>query len=101
METFGSIFKSSVVHTNNVGTMLMDELAYAQTLIDNRKEAVKKLEDWKESAQDIIHGQEDSIVWQAADIDLVKGELMTLKDLVRVLVTKTNKLMDDKVWGRG
>ncbi|KAF9784395.1 hypothetical protein BJ322DRAFT_1021161 [Thelephora terrestris] len=97
METFGSIFESSVIHTNNVGTMLMDELAYAQTRIDNRKEATKKLEEWKESMQDVIHGQEDSIIRQLADIDLLKGELTTLKDLVRALVTKTGELEDDKV----
>ncbi|KAF9784396.1 hypothetical protein BJ322DRAFT_1021162 [Thelephora terrestris] len=97
METFGSIFESSVIHMNNVGAMLMDELAYAQTQIDTRKEDVKKLEEWKDSMQDVIHGQEDSIVRQSADIDLLKGELTTLKDLVRALVTKTGELEDDKV----
>jgi hypothetical protein len=101
METFGSIFDTSITHTNNVGVMLMDELTYAQTRIDSRKEDVKKLEEWKDSMQDVIHGQEDSIVRQSADIDLVKGELVTLKDLVRALVTKTGELEDDKVRGLG
>jgi hypothetical protein len=101
METFGSIFDASVTHMNNVGMMLMDELAYAQTRIDSRKEEAKKLEEWRESAQDIMHGQEDSIVRQSAEIDLVKGELTTLKDLVRALVAKTGELEDDKVRGRG
>ncbi|KAF9789135.1 hypothetical protein BJ322DRAFT_1105014 [Thelephora terrestris] len=97
METFGSILDTSVTHTNNVGTMLMDELAYAQTRIDTRKEETKKLEDWKDSMQDVIHGQEDSIVRQSADLDLVKGELTTLKDLVRALVAKTGELEDNKI----
>ncbi|KAF9789129.1 hypothetical protein BJ322DRAFT_1017861 [Thelephora terrestris] len=97
METLGSILDTSVTHTNNVGTMLMDELAYAQTRIDTRKDETKKLEEWKETAQDIMHGQEDSIVRQSADIDLLKGEVTTLKDLVRALVTKTGELEDDKV----
>jgi hypothetical protein len=99
METFGSIFEASVTHMNNVGTMLMDELAYAQTRIDTRKEDVKKLEEWKDSMQDVIHGQEDAIVRQSAAVDLVKGELATLKDLVRALVAKTGTLEDDKVRG--
>jgi hypothetical protein len=101
METFGTILESSILHTNNVGTMLMDELAYAQTRIDSRKEEARKLNEWKDSMQDVIHGQEDSIVRQSADIDLVKGELTTLKDLVRALVAKTGELEDDKVRGRG
>jgi hypothetical protein len=101
METFGTILESSVLHTNNVGTMLMDKLAYAQTHIDSRKEEAKKLNEWKDSMQDVIHGQEDNIVRQSADIDLVKGELTTLKDLVRALVAKTGELEDDKVRGRG
>jgi polyhydroxyalkanoate synthesis regulator phasin len=86
---------------NNVGTMLMDELAYAQTRIDSRKEETKKLCEWRDSMQDVLHGQEDSIVRQSAEIDLLKGELTTLKDLVRALVAKTGTLEDDKVRGRG
>jgi hypothetical protein len=79
----------------------MDELAYAQTRIDSRKEETKKLCEWRDNMQDVIHGQEDSIVWQSAEIDLLKGELTTLKDLVWALVTKTGTLEDDKVRGRG
>jgi hypothetical protein len=30
------------------------------------------LNEWKDGAQDIIHGQEDIIVCQSADIDLLK-----------------------------
>ncbi|KAF9784719.1 hypothetical protein BJ322DRAFT_1109427 [Thelephora terrestris] len=40
---------------------------------------IEALENWKEDMQGVIHGQEDSI------------------DLVRVLVTKTGELEDDKV----
>ncbi|KAF9779775.1 hypothetical protein BJ322DRAFT_1221268 [Thelephora terrestris] len=47
--------------------------------------------------QGVIHGQEDSVVRQGADIDLLKGEVTTLKDLVRALVTKTGELEGDKV----
>ncbi|KAF9784734.1 hypothetical protein BJ322DRAFT_1021421 [Thelephora terrestris] len=47
--------------------------------------------------QGVIHRQEDSIVRQGANIDLLKGELTTLKDLVRALITKTGELEDHKV----
>ncbi|KAF9779669.1 hypothetical protein BJ322DRAFT_1113458 [Thelephora terrestris] len=96
-ETYNSILEASVTHTSNVGTMLMDELAYVQARVDNRKEDTKKLEEWKETAQDIMHGQEDTIIQQLADIDLLKGELVTMKDLVRSLVSKTDRLEDDRV----
>jgi hypothetical protein len=99
VESFGSILATSVTHTSNVGTMLMDEMAYVQGRIDSRKEETKQLNEWKETVQGIIHGQEDSIVRQSAEIDLIKGELVSLKDLVRALVAKTGGLEDDKVRG--
>jgi hypothetical protein len=101
-KTYNSILEASVTHTSNVGTMLMDELAYVQARVDSRKEDIAKLEEWKGTAQDIMHGQEDTIVRQSADIDLLKGELITLKDLIRGLVSKTDHLEDDRVrgWGR-
>ncbi|KAF9791071.1 hypothetical protein BJ322DRAFT_1104727 [Thelephora terrestris] len=96
-ETFNSVLEASVLHTGNVGSMLMDEVAHVNERIDGRREEIEALENWKEDMQGVIHGQEDSIVRQGANIDLVKGELTTLKDLVRALVTKTGELEDDKV----
>ncbi|KAF9784527.1 hypothetical protein BJ322DRAFT_1021263 [Thelephora terrestris] len=96
-ETFNSVLEASVLHTGNVGSMLMDEVAHVNERIDGRREEIEVLENWKEDMQGVIHGQEDSIVWQGADIDLWKGELTTLKDLVRALVTKTGELENNKV----
>ncbi|KAF9780494.1 hypothetical protein BJ322DRAFT_1112490 [Thelephora terrestris] len=59
-ETYNSILEASVIHTSNVGTMLMDELAYVQAQVDSRKEDIAKFEEWKGTAQDILHGQEDA-----------------------------------------
>ncbi|KAF9782059.1 hypothetical protein BJ322DRAFT_1022557 [Thelephora terrestris] len=96
-ETFNSVLEASVLHTGNVGSMLMDEVAHVNERIDGRREEIEVLENWREDMQGVIHGQEDSIVRQGADIDLLKGEVTTLKDLVRALVTKTGELEDDKV----
>ncbi|KAF9778015.1 hypothetical protein BJ322DRAFT_1114553 [Thelephora terrestris] len=96
-QTYNSILEASVTHTSNVGTMLMDELAYVQAQVDSRKEDIAKLEEWKGTAQDFLHGQEDVMVRQSANIDLLKGEMITLKDLIRSLVTKTGELEDNKV----
>ncbi|KAF9789917.1 hypothetical protein BJ322DRAFT_1179275 [Thelephora terrestris] len=96
-ETFNSVLEASVLHTGNVGSMLMDEVAHVNERIDGRREEIEALENWKEDMQGVIHGQEDSVVRQGADIDLLKGEVTTLKDLVRALVTKTGELEDDKV----
>ncbi|KAF9789387.1 hypothetical protein BJ322DRAFT_1105243 [Thelephora terrestris] len=96
-ETFNSVLEASVLHTGNVGSMLMDEVAHVNERVDVRREEIEALENWKEDMQGVIHGQEDSVVRQGADIDLLKGEVTTLKDLVRALVTKTGELEDDKV----
>ncbi|KAF9789381.1 hypothetical protein BJ322DRAFT_1018051 [Thelephora terrestris] len=96
-ETFNSVLEASVLHTGNVGSMLMDEVAHVNERVDVRREEIEALENWKEDMQGVIHGQEDSVVRQGADIDLLKGEVTSLKDLVRALVTKTGELEDDKV----
>ncbi|KAF9779734.1 hypothetical protein BJ322DRAFT_1113032 [Thelephora terrestris] len=96
-ETFNSVLEASVLHTGNVGSMLMDEVAHVNERVDVRREEIEALENWKEDMQGVIHGQEDSVVRQGADIDSLKGEVTTLKDLVRALVTKTGELEDDKV----
>ncbi|KAF9779736.1 hypothetical protein BJ322DRAFT_1024170 [Thelephora terrestris] len=96
-ETFNSVLEASVLHTGNVGSMLMDEVAHVNERVDVRREEIEALENWKEDMQGVIHGQEDSVVRHGADIDLLKGEVTTLKDLVRALVTKTGELEDDKV----
>ncbi|KAF9779665.1 hypothetical protein BJ322DRAFT_1024513 [Thelephora terrestris] len=96
-ETFNSVLEASVLHTGNVGSMLMDEVAHVNERIDGRREEIEALENWKEDMQGVIHGQEDTVVRQGADIDLLKGEVTTLKDLVQALVTKTGELEDDKV----
>ncbi|KAF9778866.1 hypothetical protein BJ322DRAFT_1024739 [Thelephora terrestris] len=82
-ETYNSILEASVIHTSNV--------------VNSKKEDIAKLEEWKGTAQDIMQGQEDVIIQQGADIDMLKGEFVTLKDLIRSLVTKTGELEDDKV----
>ncbi|KAF9778008.1 hypothetical protein BJ322DRAFT_1025368 [Thelephora terrestris] len=96
-KTFNSVLEASVLHMGNVGSMLMDEVAHVNERIDGRREEIEALENWKEDMQGVIHGQEDSIFQQGANIDLLKGELTTLKDLVQALVTKTGELEDDKV----
>ncbi|KAF9781012.1 hypothetical protein BJ322DRAFT_1023683 [Thelephora terrestris] len=96
-ETFNSVLEASVLHTGNVGSMLMDEVAHVNERVDVRREEIEALETWKEDMQGVIHGQEDSVVRQGADINSLKGEVTTLKDLVRALVTKTGELEDDKV----
>jgi hypothetical protein len=52
--------------------MIMDEMAYAQGRIDSRKKEIDDLNEWKGSAQDIIHGQEVEIIRNAGEIDLLK-----------------------------
>ncbi|KAF9791316.1 hypothetical protein BJ322DRAFT_1017846 [Thelephora terrestris] len=96
-ETFNSVLEASVLHTGNIGSMLMDEVAHVNERVDVRREEIEALENWKEDMQGVIHGQEDSVVRQGADIDSLKGEVTTLKDLVRALITKTGELEDDKV----
>ncbi|KAF9784111.1 hypothetical protein BJ322DRAFT_1109956 [Thelephora terrestris] len=96
-KTFNSVLEASVIHTGNIGSMLMDEVAHVNEHIDGRREEIESLEEWKGTAQDVLHGHEDSIVRQSAEIDLLKGELVTLKDLIRGLVSQTGRLEDDKV----
>ena len=71
-ETFNSVLEASVLHTGNVGSMLMDEVAHVNERVDVRREEIEALENWKEDMQGVIHGQEDSVVRQGADIDLLK-----------------------------
>jgi hypothetical protein len=71
-ETFNSVLEASVLHTGNVGSMLMDEVAHVNERVDVRREEIEALESWKEDMQGVIHGQEDSVVKQGADIDLLK-----------------------------
>jgi hypothetical protein len=71
-ETFNSVLEASVLHMGNVGSMLMDEIAHVSERIDGRRQEIEALEEWKGTTQDIMHGQEDSIVCQSAEIDLLK-----------------------------
>ncbi|KAF9777218.1 hypothetical protein BJ322DRAFT_1025881 [Thelephora terrestris] len=50
-ETFNSVLEASVLHTGNVGSMLMDEVAHVNERIDGRREEIEALENWKEDMQ--------------------------------------------------
>ena len=43
-ETFNSVLEASVIHTGNVGSMLMDEIAHVNERVDGRREEIEKLE---------------------------------------------------------
>jgi uncharacterized protein Yka (UPF0111/DUF47 family) len=81
-ETFNSVLDTSVVHMNKVGTMLMDELAHVNERVDHCWEKIKKLEKEVVSFQEWILVAEDEREGQSTKINLLKGEVITLKDLV-------------------
>jgi hypothetical protein len=43
-ETFNSVLEASVMHTGNVGSMLMDEVAHVNKCIDGCCEEIERLE---------------------------------------------------------
>jgi hypothetical protein len=43
-ETFNSVLEASVIHTGNVGSMLMDEITHVNERVDGRREEIEKLE---------------------------------------------------------
>ncbi|KAF9783909.1 hypothetical protein BJ322DRAFT_1021668 [Thelephora terrestris] len=96
-ETFNSVLEASVIHTGNVGSMLMDEIAHVNERVDGRREEVEKLEKEFLGCHEGILKIEDEQEQHGMAIDRLKGEVITLKDLVRSLVAKTGELEDDKV----
>ncbi|KAF9790796.1 hypothetical protein BJ322DRAFT_1017435 [Thelephora terrestris] len=106
-ETFNSVLDASVVHTSNVGVMFMDEIAHVNERVDGRREEIKKLEkEWLGCHEGILK-IEDEQEQQGMAVDCLKGEMVTLKDLIRGLVAQTNlipslvdqvgRLEDDRV----
>ncbi|KAF9782444.1 hypothetical protein BJ322DRAFT_1111308 [Thelephora terrestris] len=96
-ETFNSVLEASVIHTGNVGSMLMDEIAHVNERVDGRQDEIENLEKDVAVLQDWTMKTDDAAEKQAADLDMLKGEMITLKDLVRSLIAKTGELEDDKV----
>ncbi|KAF9778465.1 hypothetical protein BJ322DRAFT_1214788 [Thelephora terrestris] len=96
-ETFNSVLEASVIHTGNVGSMLMDEIAHVNERVDGRREEIEKLEKEFLGCHEGILKIEDEQEQHGMAIDRLKGELITLKDLVQSLVAKTGELEDDKV----
>ncbi|KAF9785916.1 hypothetical protein BJ322DRAFT_1107797 [Thelephora terrestris] len=96
-ETFNSVLEASVIHTGNVGSMLMDDIAHVNERVDGRREEIEKLEKEFLGCHEGILKIEDEQEQHGMAIDRLKGEVITLKDLVRSLVTKTGELEDDKV----
>ncbi|KAF9777692.1 hypothetical protein BJ322DRAFT_1025617 [Thelephora terrestris] len=96
-ETFNSVLDASVVHTSNVGVMLMDEIAHVNERVDGRCEEIEKLEkEWLGCHEGILKIKDEQEQHGMA-IDRLKGEVITLKDLVCSLVNKTGELEDNKV----
>ncbi|KAF9791073.1 hypothetical protein BJ322DRAFT_1104730 [Thelephora terrestris] len=89
-ETFNSVLDASIVHTSNVGVMLMDEIAHVNERVDGRCEEIKKLEEDCLGFQDWTLKTEDEQEQQGMAIDRLKGEMITLKDLIRGLVAQIN-----------
>ncbi|KAF9784534.1 hypothetical protein BJ322DRAFT_1021270 [Thelephora terrestris] len=96
-ETFNSVLEASVIHTGNVGSMLMDEVAHVNERVDGRREEIEKLEKEFLGCHEGILKIEDEQEQHGMAINRLNGEVITLKDLVRSLVTKTGELEDDKV----
>ncbi|KAF9791286.1 hypothetical protein BJ322DRAFT_1017816 [Thelephora terrestris] len=96
-ETFNSVLEASVIHTSNVGSMLMDEIAHVNERIDGHQDGIENLEKDIAVLQDWTMKTDNATEKQAADLDLLKGEMITLKDLNRGLVDQTGRLEDDKV----
>ncbi|KAF9777601.1 hypothetical protein BJ322DRAFT_1025677 [Thelephora terrestris] len=86
-----------VIHTGNVGSMLMDEIAHVNERVDGRREEIEKLEKEFLRCHEGILKIEDEQEQHGMAINRLKGEVITLKDLVRSLVAKTGELEDDKV----
>ncbi|KAF9779300.1 hypothetical protein BJ322DRAFT_1113643 [Thelephora terrestris] len=96
-ETFNSVLEARVIHTGNVGSMLMDEIAHVNERVDGRREEIEKLEKEFLGCHEGILKIEDEQEQHGMAMDRLKGEVITLKDLVRSLVAKTGELEDDKV----
>ncbi|KAF9784125.1 hypothetical protein BJ322DRAFT_1109984 [Thelephora terrestris] len=96
-ETFNSVLEASVIHTGNIGSMLMDEIAHVNKRVDGRRDEIENLEKDVAVLQDWMMKTDDAAKKQAADLDMLKGEMITLKDLIQSLVDHTGRLEDNKV----
>ncbi|KAF9779766.1 hypothetical protein BJ322DRAFT_1024194 [Thelephora terrestris] len=96
-KTFNSVLDASVIHTSNIGVMLMDEIAHVNERVDGRREEIERLE------KDYLRFQEWSLVAEDAReeqdvaIERLKGEVIALKDLVQGLIDQTGRMEDDRV----
>ncbi|KAF9790882.1 hypothetical protein BJ322DRAFT_1017510 [Thelephora terrestris] len=89
-ETFNSVLDASVVHTSNVGVMFMDEIAHVNEQVDGHRKEIEKFEkEWLGCHEGILK-IEDEQEQQGMAVDCLKGEMVTLKDLIRGLVAQTN-----------
>ncbi|KAF9781503.1 hypothetical protein BJ322DRAFT_1022916 [Thelephora terrestris] len=96
-ETYNSILEASITHTGNFGTMLADEIAHVNERIDSRCEEIENIEKDVSKLQEWTMLMDNATEKQAADIDLLKGETITLKDLVQSLIIQTGRLEDNRV----
>ncbi|KAF9783983.1 hypothetical protein BJ322DRAFT_1109836 [Thelephora terrestris] len=106
-ETFNLVLNASVFHTSNIGVMLMDEIAHVNERVDGHCEEIEKLEKDCPGFQEWTLKTEDEQEQQGMAIDRLKGEVITLRGLIRGLVTQTNlipslvnqvgRLEDDRV----
>jgi hypothetical protein len=71
-ETFNSVLDASIVHTSNVGVMLMDEIAHVNERVDGRCEEIEKLEKDCLGFQDWTLKTEDEQEQQGMVIDRLK-----------------------------
>jgi hypothetical protein len=71
-ETFNSVLDASVIHTSNVGVMLMDEIAHVNERVDGRREEIEKLEKEQLGFQEWTLKTEDEQEQQGMAIDRLK-----------------------------
>jgi hypothetical protein len=71
-ETFNSVLEASVIHTGNIGSMLMDEITHVNERVDGRRDEIKNLEKDVAVLQDWTMKTDDAAEKQAADLDMLK-----------------------------
>ncbi|KAF9791898.1 hypothetical protein BJ322DRAFT_1102423 [Thelephora terrestris] len=95
-ETHLSILDAAVTHTSNLGVMLMDEVTHVNKRIDTCQEAIERIEKDVVGFQEWTLMAEDGRERQGTAINLLKGEVTTLKDLVCDLVVMTKRVEDER-----
>ncbi|KAF9789622.1 hypothetical protein BJ322DRAFT_1105480 [Thelephora terrestris] len=97
VEVAGLQDRYGVTHTGNIGTMLMDEIAHVNEHIDSHREEIENIEKDVSKLHEWTMLMDDATEKQAADINLLKGEMIMLKDLVQGLIAQTGRMEDDRV----